>query len=141
MREVKDTKRATVHVGYDGRVHKRYHGAFAEKRFENELRTLQYLESKKCPFVPKVIQAEPDELYLVTSNCGNIVDRISDEKLAKLFAELESYGVVHGDPFARNVTYSAQLGRFCIIDFEFATVIETGEGLTIEELEKLAESE
>jgi tRNA A-37 threonylcarbamoyl transferase component Bud32 len=50
---------------------------------------------------------------------------------------LENYGVRHGDPFVRNVTYNTQLGRFCIIDFEFATILETGEGLTIEDLEKL----
>lgn len=137
MREIKDTKRATVHVGFDGRVHKRFGGSFAQKRFENEVRVLKYLETKGCDFVPKVIQYEPEELYLVTTNCGAIVDRMGDAKLKSLFDELETYGVRHGDPFVRNVTYNAQLGRFCLIDFEFATILETGEGLTIEELEKL----
>ena len=137
MKEIKDTKRATVHVGFDGRVHKRFSGSFAQLRFENEVRALKYLEKRKCKFVPKVLHSEPDELYLVTSNCGAIVERLSDKKLKKLFDELENYGVRHGDPFARNVTYNAQLGRFCIIDFEFATILETGEGLTIEDLEKM----
>ena len=141
MRDVKDTKRATVRVGFDGRVHKHYHGFCADKRFENEVRTLRFLEDKGCDFVPKVISADPDELILVTSNCGQIVEKLSESKLKELFGELESFGVQHGDPFARNVTYDGRQGRFCIIDFEFATIPETGEGLTIEELERLHKEE
>ncbi len=137
MREVKDTKRATVHVGYDGRVHKRFLGPFAERRFNNEVKILQFLGEKECPFVPRVLHADAEELYLVTSNCGTIVDKISDDRLKTLFEELEGFGVRHGDPFARNVTYNPRLGRFCIIDFEFATNLETGEGLTTDELEAL----
>jgi len=83
------------------------------------------------------MQEDPEHLYLVTSNCGAIVDSISDEKAMKLFKELEDYGVIHGDPFPRNITYSPHLGRFCIIDFEFATIKDTGEGLTIEDLERM----
>ena len=30
----------------------------------------------------------------------------------------------------RNITYRASDGRFCIIDFEFATLLEGGEGTT-----------
>ena len=137
MKEIKDTKRATVHVGFDGRVHKRFGGSFAKKRFKNEVSVLKYLSKRDCKFVPTVLHTDPAELYLVTSNCGAIVNRLSDDKRQKLFDELENYGVRHGDPFVRNVTYNAQLGRFCIIDFEFATILETGEGLTIEDLEKL----
>lgn len=134
---MKDTQRATVHIGYDGRVHKKFLGSFARERFENEVRVLKYLEKQNCKFVPQVIEADPTKLLLITTNCGAIVQSISDMKLRTLFAELEQYGVEHGDPFKRNVTYSPQLGRFCIIDFEFATIIETGEGLTIAELEKM----
>ncbi len=137
MRELKDTKRATVHIGFDGRVHKRFQGPSAQLRYENEVRILRYLEHHACPFVPRVMQEDPEHLYLVTSNCGAIVDSISDEKAMKLFKELEDYGVIHGDPFPRNITYSPHLGRFCIIDFEFATIKDTGEGLTIEDLERM----
>jgi hypothetical protein len=49
--------------------------------------------------------------------------------MKELYAELETYGVRHEDPFMRNVTYRPQDGRFCLIDFEFATMLETGEGL------------
>lgn len=136
MREMKDTQRATVHIGYDGRVHKRFLGPLAKERFENEVRVLRYLDKKGCDFVPKVISCDHENLYLVTSNCGAIVESISDKKLKTLFVALEQYGVEHGDPFQRNVTYSPQLGRFCVIDFEFATIIETGEGLTIEDAKK-----
>ncbi len=132
MQEVKDTHQATVHIGYDGRVHKTYNGAMAKERFENELRVLRYLEEKGCDFVPKLLEVDEEKLKIVTTNCGQIVKRISGEKLKQLFDELESYGVRHEDAFARNVTYSAQMGRFCIIDFEFATILETGETLTLD---------
>lgn len=137
MKSVKDTQRATVHVGYDGRVHKRFGGPGAKLRFLNEVRVLRYLEEKQCPFVPKLLNCDEETLYLVTSNCGKIVDTISEDKVKALFEELETYGVRHGDAFARNVTYDARLGRFCLIDFEFATLLESGEGLTQEEVARL----
>jgi len=31
--------------------------------------------------------------------------------------------VRHDDPDMRNVTYRAADGRFCVIDFEFATIL------------------
>lgn len=136
MREVKDTKQASVHIGFDGRVHKRYHGPKAKERYENEIRVLRYLEKKNCPFVPCLLDWKDDELYIVTTNCGTVVERISTERLDALFEELESYGVRHEDPFRRNVTYSPQAGRFCLIDFELATILETGEGLTLNDIKR-----
>lgn len=124
MQEAKDTQRALVRIGYDGRVHKYFRGPKAEERFATEVRVLQYLESRDCPFVPRVLDLDPEKLYLVSSNCGARVERIGDEKLASLFAELETYGVRHDDPYLRNVTYRQTDGRFCIIDFEFATLLE-----------------
>jgi hypothetical protein len=137
MQEIKDSKQATVRIGYDGRVHKTFRGPLAKRRFENELRILKYLEKQHCPFVPKVLAADPEKLYMATTNCGAIVDKISQGKLDHLFQELEQYGVRHNDPFARNVTYNADLGRFCLIDFEFATILESGEGFSLEELEEM----
>lgn len=134
MREVKDTKRASVRVGYDGRVHKRYLGPGCEKRYKNEVSVLKYLEKKGCEFVPKLLEENPEELYIITTNCGQVVDKISQEKQNMLFKALEQYGIQHGDAFARNVTYDARLGRFCIIDFEFSTNLETGEGLEIKDI-------
>ncbi|MBC2607582.1 serine/threonine protein phosphatase [Pelagicoccus albus] len=135
MQEIKDTQRAEVRIGFDGRVHKKYKGLLSKERFENEVRVLRYLETRGCEFVPKLLEEYPDRLYIVTSNCGNIVQKISSEKERMLFEELETYGVRHGDAFTRNVTYNPHLGRFCLIDFEFATLIETGEGLTIDDAE------
>ena len=131
---MKNTPRSTVHIGFDGRVHKRFSGKYAQERFKNEVRILRYLEKQGCEFVPRVLHDESEELYLVTSNVGGIVQSISSSKLESLFTELESFGVIHDDPFARNVTYSPQLGRFCIIDFEFATLKESGEGLKQEDV-------
>ena len=132
MHDIKDSKQATVRIGYDGKVHKYYHGPMARERYENEKKVLQYLKKKDCPFVPRILDSCDDQLYLMTSNCGRIADQISDKKVAVLFDELQQYGVRHEDPYARNITYSPQLGRFCIIDFEFATILETGEGLTLD---------
>ncbi len=131
MREVKDTQRSTVRLSYDGKVHKTFRGPQAEERFENEVRMLRYLEGKACPFVPVLLSADANSLYMVTTNCGaRVEDSISKERTEELFQELaESYGVRHDDPFARNITYDAGKGRFCVIDFEYAIILETGEGL------------
>lgn len=124
MREVKDTVRALVRIGYDGKVHKTFRGHLAKERFENEVRVLTYLEEKGCDFVPRLLEHDPETLYLVTTNCGNRVDRMTEERKKELFAEVEQYGVRHDDPELRNITYRASDGRFCLIDFEFATILE-----------------
>ena len=135
MREIKDTKRAEVHIGFDGRVHKRYKGPQAKERYENEVRILKFLDSVGCTFVPKLLETDPDQLYIVTTNCGQLAPKISKEKVSQMFKSLEQYGVRHEDPFARNITYDSRKGCFCVIDFEFSTNLETGEGLTIEDAE------
>lgn len=124
MHEAKDTARALVKIGYDGTVHKFFRAKDAQQRFENELRVLQYLEHRGCDFVPRVLDYDREKLELVTSNAGARVEQISDEKLKSIFAELESYGVRHDDPYLRNITYRAMDGRFCVIDFEFATILD-----------------
>lgn len=124
MHEAKDTARALVRIGYDGRVHKTFRAANARERFENEVRVLKYLEEKGCDFVPRLLEADEEQLRIVTTNCGARVERLSDEKIRELFQELESYGVRHDDPYLRNVTYRARDGRFCLIDFEFATILD-----------------
>lgn len=124
MITVKDTQRATVQVGFDGSVKKTFHGPKAEERFANEVRILRHLEKAECPFVPRVLSADPDHLVLVTTNCGTKVDQLDDGRRRELFDELLEYGVRHDDPETRNVTYRQQDGRFCLIDFEFAELLE-----------------
>ena len=68
MLQVKDTLRATVHLGFDGRVFKTYHGPDAPKRFANEVRVLRHLEARGCGFVPKLLEAHPEKLRIVTTN-------------------------------------------------------------------------
>ncbi len=123
MLKVKDTLRATVQVSFDGRVFKTYHGPDALKRYENEVRLLRFLETRGCGFVPKLLEADPDKIRIVTSNCGTRVQHLDEARLKELFAELEGYGVRHDDPDMRNVTYRQSDGRFCVIDFEFATIL------------------
>jgi tRNA A-37 threonylcarbamoyl transferase component Bud32 len=123
MEKVKDTLRSTVRLSYDGRVLKAYHGPDAQQRFDNEVRILRHLEARGCNFVPKLLEADPAKLQIVTTNCGTRVDHLDEKRTKELFAELEPFGVRHDDPEMRNVTYRMSDGRFCLIDFEFATIL------------------
>jgi tRNA A-37 threonylcarbamoyl transferase component Bud32 len=127
MQEAKNTARATVRLGYDGRVHKTFRGHMAQERYEHEVRVLRYLEKAGCKFVPRVLETDDATLTMITTNCGQRVQHISPDRLRQLFVELEQYGVRHEDPYLRNVTYRASDGRFCLIDFEFATILESPE--------------
>jgi len=124
MNQVKDTLRATVRLGYDGRVHKQFRGPKAEERFATEVKVLRHLEERGCPFVPRLLEADPENLKIVTTNCGSRVDHLDDARCRELFDELLEYGVRHEDAEMRNVTYRQSDGRFCLIDFEFATVLD-----------------
>lgn len=126
MQEVKDTLRASVRMTYDGRVFKTFRGPKAEERFANEVRVLRHLEKRGCPFVPRLLESAPEKLRIVTTSCGSRVEHLDEERTRELFAELETYGVRHDDPEMRNVTYRQTDGRFCIIDFEFATILDSG---------------
>ncbi len=130
MIEAKNTQRAIVRIGYDGRVHKFFQGPNAQERFDNECRVLIHLENRKCGFVPRLLSSDRNTLEMVTSNCGARVERLSDEKIKSIFAELEEYGVRHDDAFLRNITYRASDGRFCVIDFEFSTILDEVSGKT-----------
>ena len=123
MRDVKDTLRALVRISYDGRVFKTFRGPKAEERFANEVRVLRHLEERGCPFVPRLLEADPAELRIITTNCGARVEHLDEARVRELFAELLPYGVRHDDADMRNVTYRQSDGRFCLIDFEFATIL------------------
>ena len=123
MLKVKDTLRATVHLSFDGRVMKAYHGPDAEKRFTNEVAILRLQEARGCNFVPRLIEADAENLKITTTNCGGRVEHLDEKRAKELFAELEKYGVRHDDPDVRNVTYRNSDGRFCLIDFEFASIL------------------
>lgn len=124
MNQVKDTLRATVRLGYDGRVHKQFRGPKAGERFATEVKVLKFLEERGCPFVPRLLEADPENLKIVTTNCGSRVDHLDDGRCRELFDELLAYGVRHDDAEMRNVTYRISDGRFCLIDFEFATILD-----------------
>ena len=126
MDKVKDTLRALVRIGYDGRVHKTFRGPKARERFDNEVRVLRHLEARGCPFVPRLLEADPAQLRIITTNCGSRVDHLDEDRRRELYAELEPYGVRHDDAETRNVTYRQADGRFCLIDFEFATILPEG---------------
>ena len=131
MQEMKDTPRALVRISFDGRVHKTFRGHLAKERFAQEVRVLRYLEKRGCPFVPRLLESDPAELKLVTTNCGTRVVQVNPERQQELFAELETFGVRHEDREIRNITYRKSDGRFCIIDFEFSTILEGPEASSL----------
>lgn len=124
MHEIKDTRRALVRIGYDGLVHKTFRGHQARERFENEVRILRHLEQRGCDFVPRLLAADPAGLKIVTTSCGSRVEHLDERRMHELFDELTRYGVRHDDVALRNVTYRFRDGRFCLIDFEFATLLD-----------------
>ena len=123
MDQVKDTLRALVRIGWDGRVYKTFRGPKAQERFDREVQVLRHLETRGCSFVPRLLEDHSAQLRIVTTNCGSRVDHLDEARCKELFAELEPYGVRHDDAEMRNVTYRQSDGRFCLIDFEFATIL------------------
>ena len=124
MQQIKDTLRATVRISFDGKVHKQFRGPNATERFATEVKVLKYLEGRACPFVPRLLDADEEALKIVTTSCGSRVDHLDDDRLKELFSELQQFGVRHDDAEMRNVTYRQSDGRFCLIDFEFATILD-----------------
>ena len=120
---VKDTLRAIVRIGWDGKVYKTFRGPKAEERFDNEVRILRHLAAHGCNFVPRLLDTDEKKLRIITNNCGTRVEHLDPERQRELFAELEKFGVRHDDIDLRNVTYRQSDGRFCLIDFEFATLL------------------
>ncbi len=123
MLNVKNTLRATVNLTFDGRVIKTYHGADAPARFAQEVKVLRHLAARGCGFVPRLLEADQEKLRIITTNCGTRVEHLDEERARELFAELEQFGVRHDDPDKRNVTYRQSDGRFCLVDFELATLL------------------
>lgn len=129
---LKDGIRSQVRIDFYGNVHKRLRGTDADHRYATEVAVLKVLEQRGCPYVPRLLEEHADELYFVSTNAGKPATQISREKADKLFAKLErEYGVRHLDAEPRNITYSEQLGCFCIIDFELAEILPPPPGLVL----------
>jgi hypothetical protein len=129
---LKDGIRSQVRIDFYGNVHKRLRGTDAEKRYATEVAVLKVLEQRGCPYVPRLLEEHPEELYFVSTNAGKPASQITKEKADKLFAKLErEFGVRHLDAEPRNITYSDKLGCFCIIDFELAEILPPPPGLVM----------
>ena len=83
---LKDGIRSNVRIDFYGHVHKRLRGTDADKRYAKEVEVLKVLEERGCPYVPRLLEEHPEELYFVSTNCGKLADQISKEKADKLFA-------------------------------------------------------
>ena len=129
---LKDGIRSQVRIDFYGNVHKRLRGTDADKRYATEVAVLKVLEERGCPYVPRLLEEHPEELYFVSTNCGKLATQISKAKADKLFTKLEKeYGVRHLDAEPRNITYSEKLCSFCIIDFELAEILPPPPGLVM----------
>ncbi|MGD1978424.1 MAG: protein phosphatase 2C domain-containing protein [Akkermansiaceae bacterium] len=132
MKELKDGIRSSVHLDFRGHVHKTFRGTDADKRFANEVTVLKALEDRGAPNVPRLLGHDPLTLTIITTSCGAPAPLVTREKARALFQELEDlYGVRHDDPEPRNVTYSPQLGRFCLIDFELSQLLPAPSGIRV----------
>ena len=138
---LKDTERSTVRCAFDGFVHKLYRGHHARQRLENEVRVLEHLRTRECPFVPRLIEVDRVNSAIVQSNCGVAVQRLCDSRLKQLFDSLHDFGVAHGDRELRNVTYRARDGIFCIVDFEFASILDNEWSERLDQLQTQIENE
>jgi serine/threonine protein phosphatase PrpC len=124
MKELKDGLRSLVRIDFRGHVHKQFRGTDSDKRFATEVAVLKALEDRGAVNVPKLVSHDHETLTLVTTNCGSPAPLITQEKARALFRELEdNYGIKHDDPEPRNITYSQQMGRFCLIDFELSEIL------------------
>ena len=123
MDQVKDTLRATVRLSYDGRVFKTFRGPHARERFENEGRVLRHLEVRGCPFVPRLLEADPETLRIVTTNCGTRVERIDPPRRGNLRVAVP---LRRAPRRRRDAQHHLQprTGNFCVIDFEFARIFD-----------------
>ena len=111
LEPLKDGIRSLVRIDFYGNVHKRLRGTAAAERYATEVAVLKVLEQRGCPYVPRLLEEHPEELYFVSTNCGQPASQISKDKADRIFAKLErEYGVRHLDAEPRNITYSDKLG-------------------------------
>ena len=130
LKPLKDGIRSSVRIDFQGHVHKRLRGTDADKRYATEVEVLTEIEERGCPYVPRLLEEHPEELYFVSTNCGKLATQISKDKADRLFAKLKrEYGIRHLDAEPRNITYDDKQGCFCIIDFELAEVLDPPPGL------------
>ncbi len=140
MINLKDTERSCVRLAYNGQVFKQYRGHQARQRFENEIRVLRHLDAMGCNFVPRLVDIDSVHLQITQTHCGYAVERLTELRLRELFESLHQFGVDHGDPELRNVTYRASDGCFCIVDFEFATIRDSFDGV-VESMNQMIDEE
>lgn len=120
----KDGIRSQIRIGYDGKVHKTFCGPNKDERFENETRALEELEARGCDFVPRILELDRETLTITTTSCGHLVQDLPEERLNAIFEMLkDEFGVIHADPRPENLTFDSNRGRFCIINFEEATIL------------------
>ena len=139
MQLLKNTQRAQVSRNFTGAITKVFSGPGKEQRFCNEVRVLLHLNKQACPFVPQLLSYNEQEFSITTSWAGEPVQRLSEQRIEELFDELQEFGVRHDDPALRNVLYSHSLGRFTLIDFEFAEILDSDSCDLFESMERRIE--
>jgi hypothetical protein len=119
MQEAKDTRRALVHIGLRWAGAQDLSAVIWPANASKTKSVCCAIWRRAAANLSPVLEADPENLKMITTNCGSRVDHMARTAMKELFAELEQYGVRHDDPFLRNITYRFSDGRFCVIDFEF----------------------
>jgi len=80
------------------------------------VRVLRHLEQRGCTFVPRLLEVDPVQLKIVTTNCGTRVDQLNEQRqegAVRTSSSNMECGTRTGK--MRNITYRASDGRFCVI--------------------------
>ncbi len=123
MEQVKDTLRATVRISYDGKVYKTFRGPTPMSVSPPKFGCSAISKSDNVPSFRAFWRRIAAQLRIVTTNCGRRVEHLDDEPGEGAFCRTCHMGSATTMPRCRNVTYRQSDGRFCLIDFEFATIL------------------
>ena len=109
---LKDIDRCLVkHDKTNNTIVKNFRGRDKKKRFENEVAILQYLESKGCECVPKLLDSDSETLTTITTYVGEKVFEINEVDHRVLHNRVEAFGVSHNDRKLNPDQFSPDLVR------------------------------
>ena len=73
--------------------------------------------------MPRLLNADEAKVRIITSNRGTRVEHLDEARTKEILPNWKSSACATMIPDIRNVTYRQKDGRFCLIDFEFATIL------------------
>ena len=125
MRNLKDGIRSLVKIDFYGNVHKYFRGTDKEKRFTNEIRILKASNNVAVNMCPATSNPTRVSSTLLPATVA-LQLQISQRKKPRKSFVISKKNMVSATMirFPRNITYDPNEGRFCVIDFELATLLD-----------------